>query len=298
MANNLPSPDDILRYKSDPIKKKLLNIYPGSRSTWMGFSFTKGPFAPKAGVTPGQQTGGLGGDPNKDGRLAFSKAIDRDQMVDVTCVKGATCQKATGGVIAKGLHGYLGDNTDDTAKFDAAAAKAMYQKWDPDGSKVKGLQLRYNTSATNTQLWSNVQSQLKANLNVNVELAPSDFPTLIKDRNAKNVVLARGSWSADYDHPQDWFNNLFNCSQAAVGKGGQEGYCNPAMDKILQKADTEQLDQAVPEYKQAQKLMIQDVVTANLRYDTQSYLTQTYVKGAGYNGLYDYNWQGIRILKH
>jgi hypothetical protein len=45
-------------------------------------------------------------------------------------------------------------------------------------------------------------------------------------------------------------------------------------------------------------MMIQDVVTANLRYDTQSYLTQTYVKGAGYNGLYDYNWQGIRILKH
>jgi oligopeptide transport system substrate-binding protein len=299
MANNPPSPDDILRYKSDPTKQKLLNIYPAARSTWLGFNFTKGPFAVKAGgVTPGQQTGGLSADAGKDGRLAFSKAIDRDQMVDVTCVKGATCQKATGGFIAKGLHGYLGDNTDDNAKFDGAAAKASYQKWDPDGSKVKGLQLRYNTSATNTQLFSNVQSQLKSNLNVSVELAPSDFPTLIKDRNAKNAILFRGSWGADYDHPQDWFANLFTCAAAGVGKGGNEGYCNPAMDKILQKADAQQLDQAVPDYKNAQKMMVTDVVGGVLRYDTQSYVAQTYVKGAGYNSLYDFDWAGIRVLKH
>jgi oligopeptide transport system substrate-binding protein len=299
MANNPPSPDDILRYKSDPTKQKLLNIYPGSRTTWLGFNFTKGPFAVKpGGVTPGQPTAGISGDTGKDGRLAFSHAIDRDQMVDVTCVKGATCQKATGGFIAKGLHGYLGDNTDENIKFDAAAAKATYQKWDPDGSKVKGLQLRYNASATNTQLFSNVQSQLKSNLNINVELAPSDFPTLIKDRNAKNAILFRGSWGADYDHPQDWFANLFTCAAAGVGKGGNEGYCNPAMDKILQKADAQQLDQAVPDYKNAQKMMVQDVVGGVLRYDTQSYVAQTYVKGSGFNGLYDYDWAGIRILKH
>jgi len=299
MANEPPAPEDILRYRSDPTKQKLLNIYPGARSTWMGFNFTKGPFAVKpGGVPPGQQTGGLSNDAGKDGRLAFSKAIDRDQMVDVTCVKGATCQKATGGILPKGVHGYLGDNTDDSAKFDAAAAKSLYQKWDPDGSKVKGLQLRYNTTATNNSLWSNVQSQLKSSLNVTVELSPSDFPTLIKDRNAKNALLFRGSWSADYDHPQDWFANLFTCAAAGVGKGGNEGYCNPAMDKVLTKADATQLDQAVPDYKNAEKMMLQDVVGAPLRYDTQSYIAQSYVKGAGYSGLYDYNWQGIRILKH
>ncbi len=299
MANDTPSPDDILRYKSDPTKSKLLTIYPSARTSWLGFNETKGPFAVKAGgVTPGQPTSGTGADAGKDGRDAFSRAIDRDQLVDVACVKGATCSKATGGIIAKGLKGNLGENADPTAKFDGAAAKAEYQKWDPDGSKVKGLQLRYNTSATNTQLFSNVQSQLKSNLNVSVELAPSDFPTLIKDRNAKNAIMFRGSWGADYDHPQDWFNNQFTCPQAAVGKGGNEGYCNPAMDKVLAKADTEPLDQALPEYKQAVKMMIGDVVTANLQYGTQSYVTQSYVKGAGYNALFDYSWLGIRILKH
>jgi oligopeptide transport system substrate-binding protein len=298
MANNPPSPDDILRYKSDPTKSKLLSIYPGARTTWLGFNFTKGPFAPKSGTTPGQPTSGLSADAGKDGRTAFTQAIDRDQLVDVACVKGATCSKATGGFIAKGLKGYLGDNQDPTSKFDAAGAKSNYQKWDADGSKVKGLQLRYNTSATNTQLFSNVQSQLKANINVSVELAPSDFPTLLNDRKAKNSILFRDSWSADYDHPQDWFDNLMTCAQAGVGKGNSEGYCNPTMDKMVAKADTEQITQSEADYKAAGKLLNADVFGANLTYGTQSYITQTYVKGAGYNSLYDYGWQNMRILKH
>jgi oligopeptide transport system substrate-binding protein len=298
MANDKPSPDDVLRYKSDPTKSKLLTIFPAARTDWLGFNFDKGPFAPKNGTTPGQPTSGLGSDTGKDGRTAFTQAIDRDQLVDVACVKGSTCTKATGGLIAKGLKGYLGDNQDPTAKFDAASAKSTYQKWDPNGSLVKGLQLRYNTSATNTQLFSNVQSQLKANLNVNVELAPSDFPTLINDRKAKQSIMFRDSWGADYDHPQDWFDNLFTCAQAAAGKQNNSGYCNPAMDKVVQKADTQQITQSEADYKQAQKMMIGDINGAPLDYSTQPYVTQSYVKGAGFNSLYDYNWTGIRILKH
>ncbi|MDP9247022.1 MAG: peptide ABC transporter substrate-binding protein, partial [Candidatus Dormibacteraeota bacterium] len=210
MANNPPSPDEILRYRSDPNRSRLLTIYPSARTTWLGFNLVKGPFAAsRAGITPGRPTSGLRSDPGRDGREAFSRAIDRDQLVDVACVKGATCSKATGGYIAKGLKGYLGDNADPTARFDAAGARAEYQKWDPDGSRVQGLRLRYNTSATNTQLFSNVQSQLKSNLNISVELAPSDFPTLVKERKAKNAILFRDSWGAEYDHPQDWFSNLW-----------------------------------------------------------------------------------------
>jgi hypothetical protein len=33
-------------------------------------------------------------------------------------------------------------------------------------------------------------------------------------------------------------------------------------------------------------------------YTTQPYLVQTYVKGAGYNSLYDFSWTEIRLLKH
>jgi oligopeptide transport system substrate-binding protein len=278
------SVDDVLRYKADVTRSKLLTLYPSARTTWMGFNFTKGPFQ---GVQPGH-----------DGRLAFSQAVDRDQLVDVGCAKGATCVKATGGFVARGLNGYLGEGRDETARFDAAGAKSLYQKWNPDGSRTKGLQIRYNTSAVNTQIWSNVQSQLKANLGVDTELAPSDFPTLIKDRKAKNAILFRDSWLADYDHPQDWFDNLWTCAQAAPGKGNLAGYCNPQVDRLVQKADGETPDRAVSDYQQAERLMLQDAYGGALFYSIQPYLQQSYVRGAGYTGLTDYRWEGIRLLKH
>ena len=299
MANQPPSPDDILRYKSDPTKQKDENIYPSARSTWVNFNFTgNSPFAPKAGITPGNPTAGVGQDDGKKGRNAFSLSIDRDAMVDVASSKGATCTKATGGLIAKGLKGYVGDGKDPNAVFNASTAKSDYTAWDPNGSKIKGLQYRFNASATNTKIAQNLQSQWKANLGINIDLAPSDFPTLIADRNAKKTNLSRGSWGADYDHPQDWFDNLWTCEAAKPGHGGTEGYCNPAMDKNLKTANAESIDKALPLYQQAGQTLIDDNVDAVLFYGTQTYFTHSYVKGAGFNSLYDFNWQGIRILKH
>ena len=134
---------------------------------------------------------------------------------------------------------------------------------------------------------------------VKVALSPVDFPTLISKRNAKQSILFRDSWGADYDHPQDWFDNLFTCATAQSGRGNASGYCNPAMDKLVNQADTSQnLSSAISTYEQAQRLRIKDVAGANLEYGTQPYIVQSYVKGAGYTGLFDYRWEGIRILKH
>lgn len=297
MANNGPGPDDVLRYKNDPTKVKLLNIYPAARSTAIGFNFVKGPFASAPGAKPGATTVNPN-DPGLDGRRALSMAIDRAQLADIACAHAITCQPATGGPIAKGLKGYLGDNADPYSKFDANAAKALYQKWDPTGSKVKGLELRYNSNASNDKVYQNVQAQWKQNLGIDVKLAPSDFPTLQRDRQQKLPIVGRESWGADYDHPQDWFDNLFTCAQAPIGRGNDQAYCNPAMDTIVAAADAKPVDQAVADYVTAGKMMVNDVVWATMFYGTQSYMTQAYVRGAGYNSLYDYNWEGIRLLSH
>lgn len=76
-------PDDVLRYRADPNKSSLITTYPSASSTWLGFNFADGPFQ-------GREQG-------RNGRLAFSLAIDRRQLVDVGCVQGATCIPATGG---------------------------------------------------------------------------------------------------------------------------------------------------------------------------------------------------------
>jgi ABC-type oligopeptide transport system substrate-binding subunit len=297
MANNGPGPDDVLRYKNDPTKAKLLNIYHGARSTAVGFNFVSGPFAAKPGATPGDDTTNAN-DPGLMGREAFSLAIDRNQLTDIACAHSITCQPAFGGPIAKGLKGYLGDNADPWAKFDGQKAKQLYTQWDPNGTKVKGLEYRYNSSPTNDKIAQNLQAQWMQNLGVNVKLVPSDFPTLQHDRQKKIIIIGRQSWGADYDHPQDWFDNLYTCAQAKVGRGNDEAYCNPAMDTIVQAADAKPITQAVADYVKAQQMLVKDIVWMTIIYGTQPYLAQKYVKGTGYNGLYDYNWQGIRILQH
>jgi oligopeptide transport system substrate-binding protein len=297
MANNGPGPDDILRYKADPTKSKLMNIYPGARTTGVGFNFVTGPFAPKPGVTPGEPTV-VSPDPGKDGRIAFALSIDRAQLVDIACAHGATCQGATGGPISKGFKGNLGDNGDQYAKFDVATAKAALEKWDPAGTKRKGLEFRYNTNAANDKIFGNLQAQWKANLGVDVKLVTSDFPTLQRDRKKKTVVIGRESWSIDYDHPQDWFDNLFTCAQAKVGRGNDEGYCNPALDTLVSAANAKPIEQGLPDYLKAAKMITDDIVWASFIYGTQTYFAQSYVKGTGYNALYDYNWEGIRLLQH
>ncbi len=299
IANNGPGPDDVLRYKNDPVKSKLLNVYNGARTTAFGFNFVTGPFASKPGATPGSDTTNSA-DPGLDGRRAFSMAIDRAQLADIACAHAITCQPAYGGPITKGFKGYLGDTGDPYAKFDATAAKALYQRWDPTGSKVKGLEYRYNTSGGNTKRAENLQAQWKQNLGVDVKLVPSDFPTLQRDRKKKTVIMGRESWGIDYDHPQDWFDNLFNCSQAKIGRGNDEAYCNPAMDAITTAANAKSINDpaTVADYVKAGQFLVNDVVWATIDYGTQSYMTQTYVKGMGYNGLYDFNWEGIRLLQH
>jgi len=245
----------------------------------VGYNFAKGPFAGTAG---------------KDLRMAFSLAIDRTKLVDVACSHGSTCAAATGGLISKGLKGYLGDNQDPLAKFDAAKAKQLLQSADPTGSKVKNLVYQYNPGAFNQAIAENLQSQWQDNLGVKVNLATTERQTFFQRRTKKEYIVFRHSWQADYDHPQDWFDNLFITD---AGNGGT-GYSNPQVDSLVKKADAEKTEDAIADYKAASKLMIDDAAYAPLVYGVGVFLTKPYVKGPQPNAFNDPYWNELSIAQH
>lgn len=290
-ADQYPPLDAVRNFQANPALSSQFHNIPGARTTWVGFNFMTGPFAP---------AGGNINDPiAKAGRLAFSEAIDRTALVNVACGPGGiTCKPATGGVISKGLQGYIGDNTDPTAVFDATKAKADLATWDPSGTKRQGLVYWYNTSASNKAIADNLQSQWQTNLGVHVDTQSTDFPTFLTNRQDKKYIIFRDSWGADYDNPQDWFDNLFICSQAAVGLGNNDGYCNPNTDALVQKAEKETGSQAIADFTAANKQLITDVIGANIEYGANQYFIKPYVQGGGGNALYDNSWLGISILAH
>jgi len=292
-ANQNLTPEDVIRYHSDSQLSKQLTLQPAARTTWIGFNFCTAKGDPTKSCTTGLNSPFAGDGNGKLLREAFSLAIDRDQLVDIACSKGTACTKATGGVITKGLKGYLGDNTDQWAKFDATQAKALLQQAG-GAAKVGNLTYTYNATAFNKAVCDNLASQWRQNLGVTVQCASTDRASFFNARTKCTYPVFRHSWGADYDHPQDWFDFLF------VSDAGSSGSCysNSQLDSMAKDANTKPLSQSLETYKAMNKILVDNCVTGNLVYGIQQYLVHPYVQGAGGNALYDNYWSDVKILQH
>lgn len=289
--SNLPVAD-VLRIKNNSKESKQLDLHPKSRSYWVAYNLVsdskrkaKGPFALDA--------------PNsKDLRTAFALAIDKQKLAQVVC-QSIVCVPATGGLLTKGLKGYLGDNADPLAKFDPSRAKALLKKADPDGSKTKGMVYTYDPeNALNKPTAEFIQDQWMTNLGVHVDIQPEAHKQFIPDRLAGSFVLSRDGWQADYDHPQDWFDNLWGTKLGCPDANCTSGYATPAFDKLQAKANAEPIDQALADYKKMSQMLIDDATYIPLFYSVGAFLIKPYVKGAGTNSQFDWYWSGYQILQH
>jgi oligopeptide transport system substrate-binding protein len=291
-AGTYPSLHAVQDLEASPLlSSQFLNV-PGARTTWVGFNFASGPFAPSASA-------GIGDPVALAGRRAFSESIDRSQLVSVACgPDGITCKPATGGVISKGLQGYLGDDTDPGVVFNPSKARADLQKWDPNGTKRVGLVYWFDRAALNTVIAANLRAQWQANLGVHVAAQSTDLPTFVTNRQLKAYTLFRDSWGAEYDNPQDWFDNLFRCSGGAVGFGNNDGICDPRVEVAVNRAERETGTHAITDFQTADQQLIADCAYADLVYATNRYFIKPYVHGGGGNALYDNAWTSISILPH
>jgi oligopeptide transport system substrate-binding protein len=230
--------------------------------------------------------GPLAGVDAKPGRIALSQAIDRQQLVRKTYI---TAVAATGGPIASGLRGYLGGNADSNARFDRAAARATYHEWDPDGSKARSISYVYNFSDLNDAVAHELQAQWRDNLGIEVELKPVDGPTFFAITSENKYALARLGWSADYDDPQDWFNNtdlnLVTPDETAL------------LD-LARLADSQSPTTSLATYRDANRRFVADAVAISLAYGGKPYIVKPYVRGAGETGFSEFPWTGVSILAH
>ena len=140
----------------------------------------------------------------------------------------------------------------------------------------------------------NVASQWQTNLGIHVNLQPIDHAAFIKNYTAHNYVLFREGWQADYDHPQDWFDNLF------IKGGGSNGgdYTDPKVEALVKKADAEPLDAAIADYNAASKQMMTDAAYAPLAYFKGEFMFKPYLIHAGSNNFNDFYWNEMQIGSH
>jgi len=278
---------NILAIQANSREKPDLLTQPKGRTTWVSFSVgypTGGPFTGESAAAKGL-------------RLAFDLAIDKNGLATTVC-HNVICSAATGGLITTGLVGNGGPNTDPLAKFDATQAKSLLAQYDPNGTLTKNLTYSYNAGSLNEGVATFLQNEWQTNLGVHVNLnAVSDASIFISNRLSGKYQMDRDGWQFDYNHPQDWYDNLWGVYATSAG-ANTSGFDDPTYDSTLKTADAEPLTQALPLYNQLAQILQSDVVYIPLYYSVGNFLIQPYVSGAGSNTAFDHYWNEIKILSH
>jgi len=278
---------NVLAIQANSREKPDLLVQPKGRTTWVSFSegySTGGPFEGTSAKATNL-------------RLAFALAVDKQGLATTVC-HNVICSAATGGLITTGLIGNGGPNTDPLAKFDPTQAKALIAQYDPSGADLKNLTYSYNSGSLNESVADYLQNEWQTNLGIHVNLnAVSDASIFISDRLSGKYQMDRDGWQFDYNHPQDWYDNLWGVYATSAG-ANTSGFDNAQYDSILKQADTEPLSQALPLYNQLAGILQANAVYIPLYYSVGNFLIQPYVQGAGSNTAFDHYWNEIKILAH
>ncbi len=292
-AGDSPAVADVARIQSDASQKGQVLLVVTNKTYWVTFNMVADASRPAGGPFTLDQ-----GQASHDLREAFALSVDRAKLAKDLCA-GVICAPATGGLIPGGLLGYLGDGSDPLAAYDPLKAKSLLEAADPGGTKTKGLVYTYDPEDNyNEPTAKFLQSQWQANLGVTVELRAVPRSTFITNRLKGFYMLSRDGWSADYNHPQDWFDNLWGTGAGCPDSGCSSGYAAKAYDQLLAKADAEPMGSAVSDYQALSRQLIDDVAYIPLYYTVRPLLIKPYVLGAGANNLFDSYWNQIQIVKH
>jgi oligopeptide transport system substrate-binding protein len=283
---------DVIHIESTAERAQLL-LQPKNATEWVSFNLVSdrnrtagGPFILAQGKAA------------HDLRMAFALSVDRAKLAQDVC-QSVVCIPATGGLIAKGLLGYLGDGNDPLGTYDPTRARQLLLSADPTGSKTRGLVYTYDPdNPLNAATATFLASQWLGNLGVSVKVQPVQRAQFIDARLRGSYVLSRDGWHAAYDHPQEWFDNLWGRLAGCPDVTCTSGYDTKAYDSLVAKADSEPAAIAIPDYQALSRLLIADAAYIPLYYSVGVFLVHRWVMGAGSNNLFDYYWNQIQIESH
>jgi oligopeptide transport system substrate-binding protein len=207
-------------------------------------------------------------------RQALAKALDREAIVK-TVFSGKyipTTQWIPAGV--------PGIQQLDVAeqKFDAAAAKQLLTDAGfPNGQGFPKLKLLLRDNKEARDLGEFLKTDLKKNLNIDIDLEVVDGQTRSSRFNKSDFELFYGGWIQDFPDPENWIDGLWNT------KGGNNhvSFSNPELDTLLKNNKFNlNNEQRLAAYRQMHDVVNKTVAIANIYHGAYNYLIKPKVGGA------------------
>ena len=185
---------------------------------------------------------------SKNIRQAIAHAIDREEIVQLLN-RGSPSLKSW---IPKGLFAH---NPDVGLSFNPEKARELLQQA-PANSIPPKIQIFYNTTTDHKMIAENIQSQLKKNIGLNVELNNQEWKTYLQRLKTKQIELFRLGWQADYPDPDNFMNLMTSFSD-----NNHTNWKNKKYDQlILQAMKMENTNLRKQLYTQAQKIVLEEDV--------------------------------------
>jgi oligopeptide transport system substrate-binding protein len=232
-----------------------------------------GGFAPNYKVAPFN---------NKDARLAFCEAIDRDS-ISHNIQKDVVVPSFH--LVPNGMPGYnpnlkgpdgiptSGDTTKALAHWNAYKATL-------NGAPVPAIKYTYNSAAATVKLTAQYyQATWNQLFGTNVTLDQVTFSTYLAENDQKTLQLARFGWAADYPDPQDFLTLLWS----STGLYNDTNVNVPAADALMAQADgisdPAKQDQRMSLYNQAEQDLVDDGAMCSTTTSPFYYNVRTWVYG-------------------
>ena len=180
-------------------------------------------------------------------RKALIHAVSREEIVRL--LNGG--QKPLKSWIPEGIFGY---NEQIGLSFDPEKAlRLLDEAGYKNRSSFPRVKLSYNTTADHKMIAENVQSQLKRNLNIDIELINQEWKTYLQRLSSGNTEIFRLGWVADYPDPDNFMNLMTSFSDNNHTYWGLEEY-----DRLILKAmSLPNGSQRQTLYDKAQKILLE-----------------------------------------
>ena len=121
-------------------------------------------------------------------------------------------------------------------------------------SELPKMQIFYNTTANHKMIAENIQSQLKKNLGLQVELNNQEWKTYLQRLKTKDVEIFRLGWLADYPDPDNFMNLM-----AGFSDNNHTNWKNEQFDELILKAmTTADGPERKKFYDKAQKILLEE----------------------------------------
>jgi ABC-type transport system substrate-binding protein len=227
-------------------------------------------------------------------RQAINYAIDRKKIVEKT-LKNQAYEIGKFGItppLPKIYKGYDFEGIEDygytrnSEKAKQLLAEAGY----PNGKGFPTLSAQFKKDNSRYLVMSEVQTQLKSVLNINLDIEQVEFNQLLENQALGKADIFHNIWVGDFPSPETFLMNFYgkllpkNQSEPSYVNGAW--YHNKTYDELLEKGmNAKDVEEANKYFAEAEKVLLQDPPLAVLFYGENLWLVQSYLKNFHTNGM-------------